>query len=104
YLKLDYNIMVGPGTDTGGISPGAGLLAANRAQLDWLDAVLDRHPGLVIENCSSGGMRIVFRLSPPAPPQPQGQHGAPPLSPPRGGARPRRDDARAGRELGLSAA
>ena len=62
YLKLDYNIMVGPGTDTGGISPGAGLLAANRAQLDWLDAVLDRHPGLVIENCSSGGMRIDYAL------------------------------------------
>jgi len=62
YLKLDYNIMVGPGTDVGGLSAGAGLLAANRAQLDWLDAVLDRHPGLVIENCSSGGMRIDYAL------------------------------------------
>jgi alpha-galactosidase len=38
------------------------LLAANRAQLDWLDAVLGRHPGLVIENCSSGGMRIDYAL------------------------------------------
>jgi alpha-galactosidase len=62
YLKLDYNIRVGPGPDTGGLSPGAGLLAANRAQLDWLDAVLDRHPGLVIENCSSGGMRTDYAL------------------------------------------
>jgi len=44
------------------VSPGAGLLAANRAQLDWLDAVLDRHPGLVIENCSSGGMRMDYAL------------------------------------------
>jgi alpha-galactosidase len=62
YLKLDYNITVAPGPDTGGLSTGAGLLAANRAQLDWLDAVLDRHPGLVIENCSSGGMRTDYAL------------------------------------------
>ena len=62
YLKMDYNISVAPGPDTGGVSAGAGLLAANRAQLDWLDAVLDRHPGLVIENCSSGGMRTDYAL------------------------------------------
>ena len=30
--------------------------------LDWLDAALDRHPGLVIENCSSGGMRTDYAL------------------------------------------
>jgi alpha-galactosidase len=62
YLKLDYNIAIAPGPDTGGLSAGAGLLGANRAQLDWLDAVLDRHPGLVIENCSSGGMRTDYAL------------------------------------------
>jgi alpha-galactosidase len=62
YLKCDYNICVGPGTDTGNLAPGAGLLAANRAHLDWLDGVLDRHPGLVIENCSSGGMRTDYAL------------------------------------------
>jgi alpha-galactosidase len=62
YLKLDYNIAVCPGTDAGNLSPGAGLLAANRAHLDWLDRVLDRHPGLVIENCASGGMRIDYAL------------------------------------------
>jgi len=67
YLKLDYNILVGPGPDTGSggagpVSPGAGLLAANRAHLDWLDAALDRHPGLVIENCASGAMRADYAL------------------------------------------
>ena len=62
YLKLDYNIEVAPGPNTGGLSPGAGLLEANRAQLDWLDGVLDRHPRLVLENCSSGGMRIDYAL------------------------------------------
>jgi alpha-galactosidase len=67
YLKLDYNINAGPGTDLGGggpgtVSPGAGLLGHNRAHLAWLDAVLDRHPGLVLENCASGGMRADHAL------------------------------------------
>ena len=58
YLKLDHNI--DPGSGTGGHpgeTPAAGLLGHNRAHLDWLDGVLDRHPHLVIENCASGGMR-----------------------------------------------
>ncbi len=59
YLKLDYNIVVDPGTCApGDIAPGAGLLGHTRAYLDWLSGVLDRHPGLVIENCASGGMRM----------------------------------------------
>ena len=62
YLKLDYNITVGPGTDTGGLSVGAGMLEHNRAHLAWLDRVLDRHPGLTIENCASGGMRTDYAL------------------------------------------
>jgi alpha-galactosidase len=62
YLKLDYNIFIAPGTDAGGTSAGAGLLEANRALLDWLDAVLDSHPGLVLENCSSGGMRADYAM------------------------------------------
>jgi alpha-galactosidase len=62
YLKMDYNINVGPGTASGGASPGAGLLAHNRAYLDWVDAVLDRHPGLTLENCGSGGMRTDYAL------------------------------------------
>ena len=62
YLKLDYNINVGPGTASRGASPGAGLLAHNRAYLDWVDAALDRHPGLTLENCASGGMRTDYAL------------------------------------------
>ncbi|WP_026923711.1 glycoside hydrolase family 36 protein [Glycomyces arizonensis] len=60
YFKLDYNIMPGPGTDAGGLAPGAGLLEHCRAYLSWLDGVLDRHPGLMIENCASGGMRADY--------------------------------------------
>jgi alpha-galactosidase len=62
YLKMDYNINVGPGTAAAGTSPGAGLLAHNRAYLDWVDAVLDRHPALTVENCASGGMRTDYAL------------------------------------------
>ena len=57
YVKFDYNIEIGPGTDHAADSAGDGLLGHNRAYLTWLDGVLDRHPDLVIESCSSGGMR-----------------------------------------------
>ena len=58
YLKLDYNIDVGAGTDISADSAGDGLLGHNRAYLDWLEGLLERHPHLVIENCASGGMRL----------------------------------------------
>ena len=62
YLKLDYNIMPGPGTDVGALAPGAGLLEHNRAHLAWLDGVLERHPGLLLENCASGAMRMDYAM------------------------------------------
>jgi alpha-galactosidase len=62
YLKMDYNINIGPGTDRDGASAGAGLLAHNRAFLQWLDALLDRYEGLTVESCSSGGMRKDYAL------------------------------------------
>ncbi|MGM1061611.1 glycoside hydrolase family 36 protein [Saccharothrix sp. Mg75] len=62
YLKLDYNIMPGAGTDVGGLAPGDGLLGHNRAHLAWLDSVLARHPGLLLENCASGAMRMDYAL------------------------------------------
>ncbi|MGI5430736.1 alpha-galactosidase [Streptomyces sp. CA-179760] len=60
YLKLDYNINIGPGTENGSESPGAGLLGHHRAHLDWMASLLDRHPGLVLENCGSGGLRMDY--------------------------------------------
>jgi alpha-galactosidase len=62
YLKLDYNIRIDPGPDSGGQSAGAGLLGHSRALLDWLDRVLTRHPGLTLENCASGGMRADYAM------------------------------------------
>jgi len=60
YLKLDYNINAGPGTENGSESAGAGLLGHHRAHLDWLASLLDRHPDLVLENCGSGGLRMDY--------------------------------------------
>jgi len=58
YLKLDYNVDTGPGTDAGVGEPvGAGLLGHSRAFLDWVSEVMDRHPGLVVEGCAAGGSR-----------------------------------------------
>jgi alpha-galactosidase len=62
YLKLDYNIDPGTGTDLDADSVGDGLLAHNRAHLAWLDGVLDRHPGLILENCASGAMRMDYAM------------------------------------------
>jgi alpha-galactosidase len=61
YFKFDYNINL-PGTDALGEAPGAGLLGHNRAYLSWLDGLLDRHPGLVLESCASGGMRLDYAM------------------------------------------
>lgn len=62
YIKMDYNINAGVGTETGADSFGDGLLGHQRAYLAWLDAVFARYPQLVIENCSSGGMRMDYAL------------------------------------------
>jgi alpha-galactosidase len=62
FFKFDYNIMPGPGTDTGGTAPGHGLLEHNRAHLAWLDDLLARHPDLLIENCASGAMRMDYAM------------------------------------------
>jgi alpha-galactosidase len=62
YLKLDYNINIGPGTDHDALSAGAGLLGHNRAFLQWIDDVLDHHPGLTLESCASGGMRVDYAM------------------------------------------
>lgn len=62
YIKMDYNIDAGTGTETGADSAGDGLLSHNRAYLEWLDHVFETWPDLIIENCGSGGMRITDAL------------------------------------------
>ncbi|TCL73361.1 MULTISPECIES: glycoside hydrolase family 36 protein [unclassified Curtobacterium] len=48
FFKMDNNTMTGPF---------AGMLDHQRALLDWIDAVQERYPSLLIENCASGAMR-----------------------------------------------
>ena len=62
YIKMDYNANNGPGTDVKADAPGDGLLEHNRAYLQWLAGVFERHPQLVIENCGSGGMRMDYAM------------------------------------------
>jgi len=62
FIKVDYNIEPGTGTDAGGLAPGQGLLAHTRALRSWLEAVQARHPDLLIENCASGAMRSDYHL------------------------------------------
>lgn len=61
YFKFDYNISPGLGTEAGGVDLGHGLLEHNVAFAAWLDGLFARYPDLVIENCSSGGMRVDYR-------------------------------------------
>ena len=60
YLKMDYNINAGPGTEHNAHSAGDGLLEHNRAYLAWLDRVFARYPRLVMESCASGGQRMEY--------------------------------------------
>lgn len=62
YIKMDYNITTGIGTETNADSVGDGLLNHNRAYLQWLDSIFTRYPDLVIENCGSGGMRHDYAM------------------------------------------
>ncbi len=60
YIKVDYNIDGGLGTEVDADSFGDGLLAHNRAYMDFIDEVTAKYPDLILENCSSGGMRMEY--------------------------------------------
>lgn len=57
YIKIDYNETMGAGCD-GAESAGEGLRQQVAAALDFLAGLRRRMPGLVIENCASGGHRL----------------------------------------------
>ena len=62
YIKMDYNIEPGIGTEYQAENPGEGLLEHERAYLKWLDGIFEKYPELVIENCSSGGLRMDYAM------------------------------------------
>ena len=61
YFKFDYNIDGGVGTEIDSDSFGDGLTEHCNAYLNWVDGLYARHPGLIIENCASGGMRMDYK-------------------------------------------
>lgn len=60
WVKLDFNVNPGMGCNRGdhGHDPGLGLYRHLRAYLSLLDCLREEFPDLVVENCSSGGMRM----------------------------------------------
>lgn len=60
YIKMDYNINSGVGTESNGTNAGEGLYRHNKSYLAWLEEVFNMYPNLVIENCASGGLRMDY--------------------------------------------
>ena len=57
YVKLDYNDTIGIGCD-GAESLGEGLRRKVKATQEFFAKIREEIPGIVIENCSSGGHRL----------------------------------------------
>lgn len=57
YIKVDYNETMGMGVD-GGDSLGDGLQRKVEASRRFFQTIREEIPGIVIENCSSGGHRL----------------------------------------------
>jgi len=62
YIKMDYNVEPGIGTEQNADSVGDGLLQHDRAYLAWVKEQFEKYPELIIENCSSGGLRMDYGL------------------------------------------
>lgn len=57
YMKIDYNDTIGIGCD-GAESLGEGLRQNMEASLAFVQKVKEQVPGIVLENCASGGHRL----------------------------------------------
>lgn len=57
YMKMDYNDTIGPGCD-GCESLGEGLRQNMEAARNFVEKVREEIPGIVLENCASGGHRL----------------------------------------------
>ena len=60
YIKFDYNVDGGIGTEVDADSYGDGLYGHNVALLSWLREICEAYPNLIIENCASGGLRADY--------------------------------------------
>ena len=57
YLKVDYNASIGLGCD-GFESPGEGVRRQMEATREYFKKIKREIPGIIIENCASGGCRL----------------------------------------------
>lgn len=57
YMKMDYNDTIGTGCD-GAESLGEGLRQNMEASLAFIRKVKEKVPGIILENCSSGGHKL----------------------------------------------
>ena len=57
YMKIDYNDTIGIGCD-GAESLGEGLRENMQATMEFLEKVKKEVPGIILENCASGGHRL----------------------------------------------
>lgn len=57
YIKMDYNDTIGLGCD-GAESLGEGLRENMQASLSFLEKIKEEIPGIILENCSSGGHKL----------------------------------------------
>lgn len=57
YVKMDYNDTIGLGCD-GAESLGEGLRLNREASVNYVKRMLEKCPGLVVENCASGGHKL----------------------------------------------
>lgn len=57
YMKLDYNETIGLGCD-GAESLGEGLRQNMEASYQFLEKIKEEVPGIILENCASGGHRL----------------------------------------------
>ncbi len=62
YIKLDYNQDVGIGTDKYGMNAVYGLEDASNAYMIWLEGIKERFKNVLFETCSSGGMRMDYKM------------------------------------------
>jgi len=62
YIKNDYNVECGVGTELDSDSFGDGLLEHNRAFLKWYEEIRAKYPHVIFENCASGGMRMDYAM------------------------------------------
>lgn len=62
YIKLDYNLDAGVGTENYSHSAGDGLLMHNRKIVEFLRDLTNKYPHLTIENCASGGQRLDYEM------------------------------------------